>query len=398
MRKIDYSSIDKNQLESDYIRIFKSRLAAMDSYWSKLRDDLRYKSHNPNSNALYPDKISAYFTMPFSDLVDVYLDYKKIMGNNSVLNYPALHSALTDLFNYMGGGKDCGPMQPLIAEFFMRHSEELKIHVCFYCETAYINSYGFSSTFDSFSDFLMTASKEQIHHYVTKSNGSPCADRIFDAVMGLRSKNSAATIVSAFDALGFWHNPLVPKSIQLQEKLKNHFDLDHFLPRSECPLVALSLYNFVPSCSVCNEKLKRMVILGDQDKAKLLKLSPTSDKYDFDDSVQIAIIPKTGSTMLKTHLHPQNFRLEFLHPGVYQESVDTFALEERYNYHKCEALRLYDKYQDYSPAKIMMLEFMFLFSKTRDDIMDDIFGVRYSGKHSRCFDKLTRDITKQCGR
>lgn len=398
MRKIDYSGIDKAKLESAYISIFSSRISAMNSYWPNLRDDLRAKSTSSNANDLYPDTISAYFTMSYPKLVDTYLDYHQIMGNNSRPKYPMLHRRLKNLFNYSGGLKDCGPMQPLIAEFFMMHSAELKIHVCYYCETAYINTYGFSSTFDSFSEFLMTASRKQIRHYVTKSDGKPCADKTIEKIMELRLSSTFSSIVNDFDALGIWRNPTVPKSRQLQERKKNHFDLDHFLPKSECPLVGLSLYNFVPSCPVCNEKLKRSSRLGGLDKAKLLMLSPTSDAYDFDNTSNIAIIPKDGASMLKTLSHPSDFHLEFLHSGVYQESVEKFALDERYNYHKCEALRLYDLYQDYSPAKIRMLEIMFLFSKSKDDIMDDIFGVKFSDKQSRCFDKMKRDITRQCGR
>lgn len=38
---------------------------------------------------------------------------------------------------------------------------------------------------------------------------------------------------------------------------KRQFDIDHFLPKGKCPPVALSLFNFVPSCPVCNERIKR---------------------------------------------------------------------------------------------------------------------------------------------
>lgn len=118
MRKIDYSGINKAKLESAYISIFSSHISAMNLYWPNLRDDLRAKSSNPNANDLYPDMISTYFTMPYPKLVDVYLDYQQIMGNNSKPKHPALHKALKELFNYSGGLKDCGPMQPLIAKFF----------------------------------------------------------------------------------------------------------------------------------------------------------------------------------------------------------------------------------------------------------------------------------------
>ena len=33
-------------------------------------------------------------------------------------------------------------------------------------------------------------------------------------------------------------------------------DLDHFYSKSEYPFLALSLYNFIPSCNICNSKMK----------------------------------------------------------------------------------------------------------------------------------------------
>lgn len=37
---------------------------------------------------------------------------------------------------------------------------------------------------------------------------------------------------------------------------KSTADLDHFFPQSEYPLFALNLFNFVPSCQVCNSRMK----------------------------------------------------------------------------------------------------------------------------------------------
>jgi len=41
-----------------------------------------------------------------------------------------------------------------------------------------------------------------------------------------------------------------------EEKKKSTADLDHFLPKSIFQLFSLSLYNFVPSCQVCNSRFK----------------------------------------------------------------------------------------------------------------------------------------------
>lgn len=42
----------------------------------------------------------------------------------------------------------------------------------------------------------------------------------------------------------------------MKKEKKSTSDLDHFFPKSEYPLFALSLFNFVPSCQVCNSRMK----------------------------------------------------------------------------------------------------------------------------------------------
>ena len=161
----------------------------------------------------------------------------------------------------------------------------------------------------------------------------------------------------------------------------------------------LSLYNFVPSCSVCNEKLKRDQIIGGIDKDRLIKLSPTSDSYNFDGNQYLTIIPNSGSLLFNTRYNPDDYRLEFQSIDAdYHHVVDTFRLEERYNYHKFFALRLYDRYIDYPPAVIEMFEEVFEKKKSKKDIEEDIFGDDFSKTHNRCFDKLRRDMKKLSGR
>lgn len=33
-------------------------------------------------------------------------------------------------------------------------------------------------------------------------------------------------------------------------------DIDHYIPQTECPLLALNIYNMIPSCQICNSRLK----------------------------------------------------------------------------------------------------------------------------------------------
>lgn len=85
-------------------------------------------------------------------------------------------------------------------------------------------------------------------------------------------------------------------------KNKGIFDLDHFFPKSAYPLFALSLYNFVPCCNICNSRVKSSnsflsffnIEIGCRNSAKqmLLKLSPASEDYNFQEETLISYIPK----------------------------------------------------------------------------------------------------------
>jgi hypothetical protein len=55
---------------------------------------------------------------------------------------------------------------------------------------------------------------------------------------------------------------------------KNAFTLDHVLEKADYPFLALSLYNLVPSCYVCNSKVKDSKIPFDD-------FSPTNKNFEF---------------------------------------------------------------------------------------------------------------------
>lgn len=83
-------------------------------------------------------------------------------------------------------------------------------------------------------------------------------------------------------------------------------DLDHFYPKDQCPILALSLKNFIPSCSTCNSRIKGKTNfikfydldgLSDQvQKDYFIRLAPSSDKYNFIEKACFFVYPKTGFT------------------------------------------------------------------------------------------------------
>lgn len=320
MRKIDYSQITSSVLD-EYVRKFD--IKTMQPVWTRLRQELVKKSSSSCANLIYPDEIETILRGSYASLCTIYEDYMSVADSLSF----TLVDELKDLFNYSGRPtRYCKVMQPKIADFFMENAEKMEIHVCFYCETSYVNVYAMKS------------------------------------------------------ATG--------KSIN-----RNHFDLDHFLPKSECPIVGLSFYNFVPSCSVCNEKLKRNKLIGGLGN---LHASPTSGTYEFDKDVKIKFT-ENGNELLEHINHPEKVKISFLpEKNIYADEIRELRYEDRYNYHKMEAIRLFNIVGDYPDSMLEDIATLFGSRKTKDEVENDIlYGGHKSDQYPRVFDKLRRDIINQ---
>jgi hypothetical protein len=390
MKRIHYP-INRSAFEKEYWQIFKDD--GLQVEWEQLRKKLLVCSDNANKETIYPSQIKDVVCGRYDKLVDIYLDYKEIKAKEKGdKTFKALENDLFSLFSYSQSETVFSRVfQPDIADFFMRHAEELELHLCHYCELSYVNVYGFSSVFKNFGHFLKNATKEEIKHYVRRADGKPLSENIIKDIVDLQGTHHESKITEAFDGLRHWHGMKQKKSESVVSKLRNHFDLDHFLPKSQCPIVGLSLYNFVPSCAVCNEKLKGADEIGGDDKAKWLALSPTSDLYSFEDDVTIKIEPLPRK--LKIMKNPKKYRLVFSpKDSQYEPLIHEFLLEERYNYHKNEALRLHDLLIDYPKSRIKMLKGVFGGIKTEKEIENDIFGVEYRQQFHRCMSKLYSDI------
>lgn len=111
------------------------------------------------------------------------------------------------------------------------------------------------------------------------------------------------------------------------------FETEHVLDKGLCPLVALSLYNFVPSCGTCNgPALKGTNTIGDTE-SEISKLSPSTEGYDFDGRVQFEVkVVTPGTSDLKPTDHEDDYEIDFnVMDCIYQKSIDLFELKQRYN-------------------------------------------------------------------
>lgn len=164
------------------------------------------------------------------------------------------------------------------------------------------------------------------------------------------------------------------------------FDLDHFLPKSYCPCIGLSLFNFVPSCQICNSRIKLDNLPSDT-YANYTKYSPSSKDADFDKNITIRLRPRPANGKLLGE-HYIHFRTN----PPYDEYVQFFHLRERYDFHQHEAVRLNQLRQRYPESKIKSIAKVLGYSNVQ--VKEDLFHLRYLKENGRCFEKMTRDILK----
>ncbi len=188
---------------------------------------------------------------------------------------------------------------------------------------------------------------------------------------------------------------------------KAQFDLDHVLDKGRCPIVGLSLFNFVPSCQMCNgSRIKGQTQLT-TDPVLRKKLSPSNFSYDFERMVNIEVHNKYGKcSTFGFEKRKDDYEIIFntSKDPDYKVEIDFFHLTERYNYHKVEALRIMDLKERYTDARILELARVMLgnFSaeasvdamKIVTQIKHDIFSTQFIHTFHRAFGKLHDDILK----
>ena len=370
MRKMTYPK--GSAYKQAYLNIFGAELAQMQIDWDVVRNaypmELRQIHH----------RVEDILTASYAELAGWYIQFKQL----SLATRNTINAALLRIFDYDKWSFE-------IAEYFKNPLNGFRISSCHYCDMAYINAFEVNPYEDGLyklnnapADELQSLLKTRVpskvaevkrHHYNTKAD--------FEAIARM---------------LG-WQPGKFERTFPLNEKYKHHFDLDHVLPKAEFLLVGLSLYNFVPSCQICNQRLKRSMTIGINGVPKV-KLSPTSPTFDLSSNVEFHVLPKVGvkAGKLRPTLNPQDYDLQIdAKDPDYDDFIKLFKLEERYQQHKGVALHWLEMKTKYNDARINMMERSLdhrSFSFTR--IKSDIFQNKLYDSGSMSFSKLREDMLK----
>ena len=171
---------------------------------------------------------------------------------------------------------------------------------------------------------------------------------------------------------------------------KSTADIDHFYSKSRFPFLPLSLYNLVPSCQICNSRMK-----GSRDFFSEPHLNPYHD--GFGDTVRFHLssiqpLLQKGTAPAVTLSDPKDDET--------RHSISTFRLDEVYQSHTDYIEEHVQKVRIYNDSQLReyLQGFPELFS-TREEMQRMLYGnyLRLGDLGNRPLSKLTRDLLMDLG-
>lgn len=189
------------------------------------------------------------------------------------------------------------------------------------------------------------------------------------------------------------------------DKKVSTFQLDHFFDKATYPYLALSFYNLIPSCYVCNAKVKGSENTFEHNpKSKLKKFSnetciaPNDEKFDFHQKVKFKLLLDDSCKNL--HIKSKDdidITLKENYSDMYDKYIEIFKLNERYKAHKDIVFDMIQKAELYPESRLKELQD--LTGIPFQEIKKDIFNlIDENGDLSKQpFSKLIVDMSKELG-
>lgn len=162
---------------------------------------------------------------------------------------------------------------------------------------------------------------------------------------------------------------------------------DHWFPKSIYPLLALSFYNLIPSCNICNSSVK---------KNKIMLLSKNFHPY-YKHSKKLDQLDFRFSFTLLDHL---NAECKIISNNKFtSDSINDMKLNELYSLHHDDIRDLIYIKKAYSSSYISSLENLLNMPLNRNEVFRLAFGVHYEDSllFHRPLSKLKKDILKELG-
>lgn len=180
-------------------------------------------------------------------------------------------------------------------------------------------------------------------------------------------------------------NRMYTKTVFNSEKLTRP-EFDHWFPKSKYPLLALSFYNLIPSCHICNSSLKGATNLSLSDY-----LHPyIDDEKTINNDIKFSYYNKS--------LDSYGFKMDtFSDKG--KNTIEAFKIKEIYETHEEEIKELRRIRDVYSESYIQNLASYHKLSISEEEIYRLAFGVYIEETkfEKRPLSKMKKDILIELG-
>jgi hypothetical protein len=360
--KIKYPK-NLREFKEDYLKIFN--IIELEKEWNDYKKN--YNIQNANFSIV---------KLLIEDFKYIYIKSQKIIYNITDKEF----NELKKIFNY-------SKYQPKIADFFMKYKDELNLATCYYCNIDYINVFFNSKKYFTPLDFLNNSNLLELEQVVGKNKANILIKKrdfyIIEEILNIKGIGNITK------------NNL--ENYQQNLDMSNHFTLDHIIDKAKNPIVALSLFNFVPSCYSCNSKFKKSQQFVNN--ISQVYKSPTHKEFDFNQVMKFKLF--YIENIFTTNINNiDDFKVELvrdLYNHSYKDYIDIFKLNERYEFHKDKAFELIVKNNEYPSEYIQNIAN--IVGKSEIEIKKDIFGseVFIGDLGDVPLSKLKRDVCKSVG-
>lgn len=164
--------------------------------------------------------------------------------------------------------------------------------------------------------------------------------------------------------------------------------LDHWYPKTDFPLLSLSFFNLIPSCSNCNSSIKGATNFNLSDHIHPYVDTTQNDDFKFN--------YRYNKKLKEYRIYIQD--TNYLNSKT-RTTLQSMFIDEMYNSHQSELEDLIKIKINYSDSYIENIEKLFGAKLSREEVYRILFGVEYDSKkfHKLPLSKFKNDILKELG-
>ena len=181
------------------------------------------------------------------------------------------------------------------------------------------------------------------------------------------------------------------------ENNKNKFTLDHFIDKGRYPYLALSIFNLIPCCFVCNSKKIKGSIPFYED-VELKDTNPYLNSFKFDEKVKFKLHLRDNCKDLNIKSKDDiAIPLKERYSNEYEKYIEVFKLNERYQAHKDIVFEMLQNAELYPESRLKELQE--LTGIPYQEIKKDIFKLIDDevDLSKEPFSKLRKDMADELG-